>query len=342
MSRLFTTELLPASDRIDAWQWNAQQICGDCRIRLPKASFHGCIEVRHVGGFPLTRFSSSSLAFWKSPFNTVNAETRSCIVITQLAGARMYSQNGSEVVLRPGDSTVIDSAVPWSSACKTDCVRLYFRVPRWIMEQKTQIQEIPTSRRISGASALGAALSHLSQSLFEEAEWMKQSEIAAVLDHYFETLSACFGYGDDRFVPGAELTRRILEFIDDHISEPTLSPVEIAVAIGISVRHLHRVFSATGKTVSDFIRERRLDQCRQDLINPRYQERTITEIAFLRGFSDAAHFSHSFRKHFGVCARDFRTQIASHGSDGFGCERGHHGRDIPGARDPGPDCSMLS
>jgi hypothetical protein len=24
MSQLFTTDLLPASDRIDAWQWNAQ------------------------------------------------------------------------------------------------------------------------------------------------------------------------------------------------------------------------------------------------------------------------------------------------------------------------------
>ena len=36
------------SDRIDAWQWNAKQICGDCRIRLPKASFHGTIDIRDI------------------------------------------------------------------------------------------------------------------------------------------------------------------------------------------------------------------------------------------------------------------------------------------------------
>src|SRR6202030_2000939 len=85
MSQLFSTELLAPSDRIDAWQWNAQRICGDCRIRLPKSSFHGSIEIRHVGGLPLTRFSSSPLSFWKDPLDAVTAENRSCIVITQIA-----------------------------------------------------------------------------------------------------------------------------------------------------------------------------------------------------------------------------------------------------------------
>lgn len=94
MSQLFSTDLLPASDRIDAWQWNAQQICGDCRIRLPKVSFHGSIEIRNVAGLPLTRFSSSALSFWKWPFDSANAPSRSCVVITQVAGTRQYLQDG--------------------------------------------------------------------------------------------------------------------------------------------------------------------------------------------------------------------------------------------------------
>ena len=40
----------------------------------------------------------------------------------------------------------------------------------------------------------------------------------------------------------------------------------------------------------------------------RLQEKTITEIAFFRGFSDAAHFSHAFKKEFGVSPRAFRAQ----------------------------------
>src|SRR5260370_24144442 len=95
MPQLFTTDILPPADGIDAWQWNAQQICGDCRIQLPKCSFHGSIEVRQVGGLPLTRFSSSPLSFWKWPSEPSGRDSRSCIVITQLAGNRRYMQNGS-------------------------------------------------------------------------------------------------------------------------------------------------------------------------------------------------------------------------------------------------------
>ena len=306
MSQLFSTERLPASDRIDAWQWNAQQVCGDCRIRLPKASFHGSIEIRHVGGLPLTRFSSSPLAFWKWPFDTVTAENVSCIVITQIAGVRRYLQGGEDVLLKPGDSTVIDSGRPWSSSCGADCVRLYLRVPRWIMENRLQMRDIPIAQKISGTTAVGASLSRLSQSLFDETEWMQEEEVANALDTYFETLAACIGRDEGPSQNGAELSGRILRFIDAHISEPTLGPSEVASAIGISIRHLHRVFSARGNTLGDYIRARRLEQCRDDLSNPRLQDKTITEIAFGRGFSDAAHFSHSFRKQFGVSARAFR------------------------------------
>jgi AraC-like DNA-binding protein len=38
------------------------------------------------------------------------------------------------------------------------------------------------------------------------------------------------------------------------------------------------------------------------------RDRTITEIAFLWGFSDSAHFSHSFRKEFGTSPRAFRSR----------------------------------
>jgi len=315
MSQLFSTDLLPASDRIDAWQWNAQQICGDCRIRLPKVSFHGSIEIRNVAGLPLTRFSSSALSFWKWPFDSANAPSRSCVVITQIAGTRQYLQDGAEILLRPGDSTIIDTAVPWSSTCDTDCVRLYLRVPRWIMQDRLRMRETPTAQKIVGGTAPGAILSRLSQNLYEEAAWMKGEELAAALDHYFDVLTACIR--GDAAQPAAvpQLKARILQFIESHLEERSLSPSAIAQAIGISVRHLHRVFSATGCTLGDYIRVLRLDQCRKDLVDPQFQDKSITEIAFARGFCDAAHFSHSFRKRFGISARTFRLLSATREQD---------------------------
>jgi len=314
MSQLFSTEFLPVSDRIDAWQWNAQQICGECRIQLPRASFHGSIGIRQVGALKLTRFSSSPLCFWKWPTDTVSAENRSCIVITQIAGARRYLQNGVEVLLKAGDSTLIDSGEPWSSSCGTECVRLYLRVPRWMMENRLRTREIPIAARISGGSRMGATLSRLSQSLYDEAGRMGEEESTTALEAYFRTLAACFGPPDIAIQRTPELLGQIIQYVDAHLAEPTLSPVEIASAMGISLRHLHRVFSATGKTLGDYMRARRLEQCREDLLNPRLLQKTITDIAFFWGFSDAAHFSHSFRKQFGVSPRAFRALGAGKGS----------------------------
>ena len=312
MSQLFSTEALPVSDRIDAWQWNAQQICGDCRIQLPKSSFHGSIEVRSIGGLRLTRFSTTPLCFWKWPLDTVNSENRSCIVITQISGARRYLQNRASILLKPGDSTLIDSGRPWSSSCGTDCTRLYLRVPRWMMENRLRLPDIPIARHINGSSGLGATLCRLSQSIFEEAERMQEQEAAAALDAYFHVLAGCLGNARPA-QSGTDLHGRIQCFIDAHLSEPTLGADQIAAAMSISVRHLHRLFAITGSTLGDCIRSRRLEHCRNDLANPRWRERTITDIAFSWGFNDSAHFSHSFRKQFGISPRGFRAQIMGGG-----------------------------
>jgi AraC family transcriptional activator of tynA and feaB len=310
VSQLFTTDLLPASDRIDAWQWNAQQICGDCRIQLPKSSFRGAIEVRYVGGLPLTRFSSSPLSFWKWPAETVTIDNRCCIVITQLKGNQRYVQRGSSILLNPGDTTLIDSGHPWSSSCGTDCVRLYLRVPRWLMENRLQLREIPIAQRICATGGMGAILFRLSQSLYEEAELCKEEGDRA-LGTYFQVLSACFARGRSCEPERIQLRPRIQSFIDEHLSDPELRPAEIASAAEISVRHLHRLFAKSGNTLGDCIRVRRLQHCRNDLANPSLRSRTITEIAFSWGFSDSAHFSRSFRKQFGICPRKFRSQVGA-------------------------------
>jgi AraC family transcriptional regulator, positive regulator of tynA and feaB len=314
MSQLFSTELLPVSDRIDAWQWNAKQICGDCRIRLPKSSFHGTIDIREIGGLRLTRFASSPLSFSKWPGDTVSPQNRFCIVITQIAGVRQYAQNGASVLLNPGDSTVIDSGSPWTSSCLTDCARLYLRVPRWVMESRLRRIDIPVVQRISGEARMGAALRRLSQSLYDEAGQMKEEEGAVALDAYFEILSACLE-GNHPLAPRAtELHGAIYRYIDAHVFESTLGPAEIASAVGISVRHLHRLFLVTGNTLGAYIRARRLKGCRSDLANPGMRHKTITEIAFFWGFSDSAHFSHSFRRQFGLSPRAFRSRALTEGT----------------------------
>ncbi|GAA2849981.1 hypothetical protein GCM10010472_03770 [Pseudonocardia halophobica] len=45
---------------------------------------------------------------------------------------------------------------------------------------------------------------------------------------------------------------------------------------------------------------------RADLLDPTQRHRTISELAFDRGFVDASHFSRAFRARFGGTAREVR------------------------------------
>jgi len=137
---------------------------------------------------------------------------------------------------------------------------------------------------------------------------VREEDGTAAFETYFEVLSACLGGGPHLSPRAVELRRQIHRYIDAHISESCLNPVDIAASVSISVRHLHRLFLVTGCTLGEYIRDRRLKGCRADLADPRMRGRTITEIAFFWGFSDSAHFSHSFRKEFGISPRTFRSR----------------------------------
>jgi AraC family transcriptional activator of tynA and feaB len=314
MSQSFSTERIPAPDRLEAWLWNAKQICGDCNFHFPKKSlFHGSISRRRLADLEMTLFSSSAVSFNKYPVANANPDNQACIVITQLQGLRRYCQNGKEAVLAKGDATLIDSAVPWSSDCPSDCARLYLRVPRVLIEKQLRFEEFPFARRISGDSGLGAILYRLSTSLFEQAESLSSVESVSAMDGYLRLLAACVGGQVSQSAGNRilELSTRIMNYIEAHLTESTLGPIEIASALRISVRHVHRAFSNQGSTVADWIRTRRLKHCRSDLCNPRLQAKSITEIAFYWGFNDSAHFSHAFKKEFRLCPRVFRYQVRS-------------------------------
>ncbi len=314
MSQSFSTEHIPAPDRQEAWLWNAKQICGECNFQFPrKFPFHGSISRRKLADLEMTLFSSSAVTFNKYPMATSNPENRACIVITQLQGLRRYCQNGKEAMLGKGDATLIDSAVPWSSDCAGDCARLYLRVPRVLIEDQLRFEEFPFARRISGDSGLGAILYHLSTSLFGQAESLSSIEGVSAMDGYLRILAAWVG-GEVAQSTGnriLELSTRIMNYIEVHLTESTLGPVEIASALRISVRHVHRAFSNQGSTVADWIRTRRLKHCRSDLCDPRLQAKSITEIAFYWGFNDSAHFSHAFKRQFQLCPRVFRSRVLS-------------------------------
>ena len=61
---------------------------------------------------------------------------------------------------------------------------------------------------------------------------------------------------------------------------------------------------------AEFIRHRRLDRCRRDLLDPEHDSRPVAAVGARWGLVDAAHFSRAFKREYGVPPAAFR---AGHG-----------------------------
>lgn len=106
---------------------------------------------------------------------------------------------------------------------------------------------------------------------------------------------------------GGCLRSQARQLINQSLTEPGLTPVSLASQMNISVRQLYRLFEEQGDSVCRFIQRARLDRSAADLSNPRLRHESITDIAFKWGFTDSAHFSRTFKKHFEQSPRDYRA-----------------------------------
>lgn len=109
---------------------------------------------------------------------------------------------------------------------------------------------------------------------------------------------------------GAALRQRVLDFIDRNIENPDLGPELILRRFHVSRAHLYRAFAEDGG-IASVIRDRRLDAVFLMLTQTGVAARSISEIAFAHGFSNAAHFFRRFRTRFGLTPGEVRRERLS-------------------------------
>lgn len=98
---------------------------------------------------------------------------------------------------------------------------------------------------------------------------------------------------------------RIDRFIRGNLGDQDLSPDTIAEACGISKRYLHDLFKDVNGTVSQQIRDQRL-QAACDMLRTA-RRLSLAEVAYRCGFSDQAQFSRLFRSKYGKTPSDYRN-----------------------------------
>jgi AraC family transcriptional regulator len=98
---------------------------------------------------------------------------------------------------------------------------------------------------------------------------------------------------------------RVMEYIERHINE-AVNLDSMAQIAHFSPFHFHRIFTVlVGETPANFLQRIRIEKTAQQLKD--CPGKTISDIAFDCGFSSVSLFSRTFRKHFGVSAKEYRV-----------------------------------
>jgi AraC-like DNA-binding protein len=190
---------------------------------------------------------------------------------------------------------------------------LVFGFPDGLMRRYVQCPQSVSAMRIPGSSGMGGLLSEFLGNIWQHCLQDKDFDMNpaitdAILSLVANACRQCAGASVDSNSISAAHRVRIVNYIEDRLSDSQLTPTRIAAAFRITTRYLHHLFSEEKETVARFILRRRLEECARALTSTLQRKRTITAIAFDYGFSSATHFGRVFRSHYDMAPREYRKR----------------------------------
>lgn len=234
----------------------------------------------------------------------------------QVRGSSAISHHGTKVPLKPGDLVFCDPVRHRFLYLGDGCQMMVFRMSRRHLGVSESDLRGLAGVPVRGGEGVGAMVSIFLSALAAGAEFhrsrigdrLTRSALDLVTVLVMELLAEESGPKvSDTSNVGNETLTRIKEFIDANLMNPDLSPKSIALAHHISVRYLHKLFQNDGATVSQWVRQRRLNVSRQELGRTSSQRLTVATVARRSGFTSPSHFSRVFRDAYGMSPSEWQA-----------------------------------
>jgi AraC-like DNA-binding protein len=304
-----TNDVSPA-ERFGLWRESLWQVLGHLRSEPSgDESFAGRIEHCDVGDLRICRIVARRHRVVRKPEGRQDHQDLLKVAL-QLKGSSYFEQDNRSVLLTPGSWSIYDTTRPYTVSSTGNVELLTLLIPRArIATSRLNINDLIV-RRFSGDVGLGKlAYQFMTTALAEIAnvdpvhEW----EIVGAISQLIRlAMLEVAGVKTDLSVR-EKWRERIQGYIDEHLRDPDLSLDKIAAAMNCSKRYVHKIFQSERTTTSEYIWQRRLSRCREELCDSAFASKSITEIAYSWGFSNSAHFSRAFKDAFHMCPRTYRT-----------------------------------
>jgi AraC-like DNA-binding protein len=217
-------------------------------------------------------------------------------------GREMVSCGERRDCLAPGEAAVWDTAKDTTFAIEDAVLKRNLLVPRPVFATAVG-GDLRIARLTLGGPSL-VVLSGLLAVLSRSLPGMTMAEKVAARNATVELLAGAAS--QSRSVPDgtrSELRASVERWIEAHLGA-SVSPAAAAAAHAISVRTLNRIFQDSGETFAGYVRRRRLERAREDILRG---AEPLSAIAHRWRFADASHFTHRFAEQFGCPPSSLRA-----------------------------------
>jgi AraC-like DNA-binding protein len=178
-------------------------------------------------------------------------------------------------------------------------------IPRGVLSPLIAGGRLTKPVSIPAGSPLGSLLGAAFDAAITQVPALSPEVGDAVLQNLSGLVALACGASEEGRWSGRESLRAArfeaaTRYIEQHLTEPHLTPASTAAALGISVRQLHLLFEPTGASFAQYVTRRRLLQCRSALASPIGAGRSVADIALGWGFNSLATFYRAFEREFGL------------------------------------------
>lgn len=261
----------------------------------------------------LSTITSSGISLKRSPREPYLDSQDAYFAVVLLSGDYLLEQDGREVRLKPGDMTIYDATRPHRIHCPTDFEKLILSIPRPMLRERIAGIERCTAQHIVGSEGIGRIASNFIQSSAKEDSKLLPQEFTKLSEYGLDILTLAINSirpSDYNLSRSRSISlNRIKSYVDQHLNHLDLNTSIISREVGLSSRYINSLFEDEETSLMRYVWNRRLDNCRKDILNSTHNGHYISDIAFRWGFNDLSHFSRAFKKQYGYSPREYRQQM---------------------------------
>lgn len=306
---LLTTDSVVVGERVDWWRERAAETFGaDYRIEPDRhAPFDMQVALAQVDSLSLLKVQGSA-------HDVARRSDSGCdniVVHLQLEGHCTVRAEGRETVVAPGCFTahrVKEShGLTFHGTYRQICAVL----PESALTVEPHMWPRLAGIAIPTTSGMAAVLADHIRSLADNAQTLigtTGSELASFSAGIIGTTFRSLLCAQNPSSAGCKSYHLgcIKRFVRENLCDPGLDVDRIAHGVGLSPRYIHRLFEDEPLPLMRWVMKERLERAHAQLRSTDARL-SVATVAYTWGFSDHAHFSRCFRKHFGLSPRELRT-----------------------------------